>query len=394
VLATADSIHLKGRLIQTGAPAEITIESGVIVRVEAGRAAPGEPLPWIAPGLIDLQINGYAGVNFNEVPIRAERVNEVTRKLLAEGVTGYLPTVTTNQIDRITEELASIAECRRTDPLVREAVPGIHLEGPFITPEDGARGAHRREHVCAPDWELFMRFQDAADGLIRIITLSPEWEGAESFIAKCAESGVIVSIGHTSASPEQIRRAVRAGARMSTHLGNGTHPMLPRHPNYLWEQLAADELRPCLIPDGFHLPDSVLKVMLRVKRDQAMLVSDTTYLGGMPPGNYVSQKGIAVTKTAEGKLVLTDNPALLAGSAQLLPWGIRHLVRRGLCSLAEAWEMASTRPAAFLNVPVRQGIAAGAPADVVVFDWNETEQDLVIRQVYKHGEPMRQEPAS
>jgi N-acetylglucosamine-6-phosphate deacetylase len=268
-MAEAKSMQLIGKLIHTGEPAVVTIENGVITRIDPGvdrigsgaadssesrnepdtgariegrgdargAAAPeaageaGETLPWIAPGLIDLQINGYAGVNFNEVPIRAEQVHAVTRRLLAEGVTGYLPTVTTNRIERMTEELAGIAACRRADPLVRAAVPGIHLEGPFITPEDGARGAHRREHVRAPDWELFTRFQEAADGLIRIITLSPEWEGAEAFIARCVGSGVIVSIGHTSASPDQIRRAVQAGARMSTHLGNGTHPILPRHPN-------------------------------------------------------------------------------------------------------------------------------------------------------------------
>ena len=177
-----------------------------------------------------------------------------------------------------------------------------------------------------------------------------------------------VSIGHTAASPGQIRDAVAAGATMSTHLGNGSHLLLPRHENYLWEQLAQDSLSACIIPDGFHLPDQVIKVVLRTKGRRAMLVSDSVYLAGMAPGNYVTHIGGEVTLTPEGRLHLTGSPGILAGSAQSLRHGVGRLARCGLADLREAWEMASIRPATAMNLPARAGIKAGAPADLVLFD--------------------------
>ena len=142
------------------------------------------------------------------------------------------------------------------------------------------------------------------------------------FIEKCAGAGVTVSIGHTGASPEQIREAVKAGATMSTHLGNGAHVQLRRHPNYLWEQLAHDELSACIIADGFHLPDAVMKVFLRVKGPRAMLVSDAVYLSGLAPGTYETHIGGKVVLTPEGRLHLAGNPDLLAGATETLAGGV------------------------------------------------------------------------
>jgi N-acetylglucosamine-6-phosphate deacetylase len=262
-------------------------------------------------------------------------------------------------------------------------VAGVHLEGPFISPEDGPRGAHPAAHVRAPDWELFRRWQEAAGGAIRIVTLSPEWPESAAFIARCREAGVRVAIGHTAATPEQIREALRAGATLSTHFGNGAHPMLPRHPNYLWEQLAADALWASVIADGFHLPDAVLKTVMRVKEERALLVSDSVALAGMPPGEYESPIGDRVVLTEEGRLHLAADPRLLAGSAQPLIAGISHLVSTGLATLRDAWTMASVRPAAFLELPDRE-LAPGNPADLVTFDL--IDGTVRIRQVIKAGE--------
>jgi N-acetylglucosamine-6-phosphate deacetylase len=306
------------------------------------------------------------------------------RAIWRDGVTSCFPTVITNAPDAITAAMRTIAVACDRDPVTARGVAGVHLEGPFISPDDGARGAHPREYVRPPDWDLFRRWQEAAGGRIRILTMSPEWPGSAGFIARCAESGVTVSIGHTSATSEQIRDAVRAGARMSTHLGNAAHLMLPRHPNYLWEQLAQDELWTCVIADGFHLPDQVLKVVIRVKGERAMLVSDAVSLSGMPPGAYATPVGGRVVLTAQGRLHLAENDKLLAGSAQMLIRGIEHLIRSGLAGLAQAWDMASVRPAGFMGLPAAAGLTAGAPADLVLL--RRQENLLRLEQTYKAGE--------
>ncbi|MNQ77726.1 N-acetylglucosamine-6-phosphate deacetylase [compost metagenome] len=192
-----------------------------------------------------------------------------------------------------------------------------------------------------------------------------------------------VSIGHTAADSAQIQEAVAAGARMSTHLGNGAHLMLPRHPNYLWEQLAQEELWSCVIADGFHLPDQVLKVVLKVKGERALLVSDAVSISGLAPGVYKTHIGGDVVLTPEGRLHLAADPRLLAGSAQMLLWSVAHLHRRGIADFPAAWEMASTRPASLMGLSVAQGLTAGAPADLVLFD--KVGSDIQLRQTYKSG---------
>lgn len=381
---------------ETGEPCTVIMEGGRIASVNAGAQAEVEAeaasagLParewYVAPGLVDLQINGYVGADFNRVPFEEGVVGETARRLWREGVTAFCPTVITNRPDKILEAMRAIDRACLEDPDAAAAVAGIHLEGPFISPEDGARGAHALEAVMAPDWDWFCRWQDASGGRIRIVTMSPEWPGSAGFIARCADSGVTVSIGHTAATPAQIDEAVRAGARMSTHLGNGAHLQLPRHPNYIWEQLAQDELWSCLIADGFHLPDQVLKVVLKVKGDRALLVSDAVSLAGMPPGDYEEAVGGKVTLTPEGKLHLAGNDRILAGSAQMLPWGIKHMTSRGIADLGTAWNMASVRPSAAMGREAAAGLAAGAPADLVLFRRPAPAGgDLVIERTYKSG---------
>jgi N-acetylglucosamine-6-phosphate deacetylase len=305
--------------------------------------------PFVGPGLVDLQVNGYAGLDFNTLPVPEDLPGRVTRALWREGVTRYLATVITNAPAAIEEACRAIARGCERDPVARAGIAGIHLEGPFISSEDGPRGAHDRRFVRPPDWRLFARWQKAAGGRIRLVTFSPEWPGAAAFARRLAAAGVVASIGHTAATPEQVRRAADAGATASTHLGNGAHLVLARHPNYLWEQLADDRLTACFIADGFHLPDAVMKVLLRAKGPRAVLVSDAVYLAGLPPGRYRTHIGGDVVLTRAGKLHLASNPKLLAGSAATLRRGIERLVGAGLASLPDAWAMASARPAALLG---------------------------------------------
>ncbi|WP_284646435.1 N-acetylglucosamine-6-phosphate deacetylase [Paenibacillus silviterrae] len=359
--------------------------NGLISRLEPFAPEPDEALPWIAPGIVDLQINGYGGRDFNAPPLQEEAIHQMSQALRKEGVTSYYPTIITNGSSVIEASLKVLAKAIRSGNKDSESIAGIHLEGPFISPEDGPRGAHPREHVIAPDWDLFQRWQEAAEGHIRIITLSPEWPGSSAFIAKCSASGVTVSIGHTAAAAGQIEEAAAAGASMSTHLGNGAHLTLPRHPNYIWDQLAEERLSACFIADGFHLPDSVLKVILKVKGDRAMLVSDAVSFSGMPPGTYTHHIGGKVVLTPEGKLHMQEQPGLLAGSVKLPAYQIAYLVRRGLCTLPQAWDLASVAPSRFMGLPTQEGLRVGAQADLAIFDWDGRE--LQIRQAFKKGQP-------
>ncbi len=382
-MSSADR-QILGRLVNSGAATTLSWAAGEITALHPAPAPTITPLPWLGAGLTDLQINGFSGLDLNAPPLAADLVARLTKRLWQEGVTSYLPTIITNTDQAITTSLEAIVAARTTDPLLAATIPGIHLEGPYISPEDGPRGAHPRHAVCPPDWAQFSRWQTAAAGLIRLVTLSPEWPEAPEFIARCVASGVLVAIGHTAATTAQIDQAVAAGASIVTHFGNGAHPVLPRHPNYLWAQLANDHLALTLIGDGHHLPDTVLRVAMRMKGEKSLLVSDTVALAGMPPGTYNSPIGDQVVATPEGRLQLLADSRILAGSICPLREAIAGLTQRGLTTLADAWKMAAERPAQFLGLPTAAGLSVGAPADIVVFTRNNNI--LRISQTYKAGQ--------
>ena len=369
---------ISGRHYWTGEGISLGLRDGVIASIKAGRGP-----SYIGPGLVDLQINGFRGLDFNTLPFSHDLPGRVTRALWREGITSYFATVITNAPDAIEACVNAIAWACERDEDAGAGIAGIHLEGPFIAPEDGPRGAHAARYVSPPDWKRFQQWQKAAGGRIRLITLSPEWKGSAAFIRRCVSAGVTVSIGHTAATPEQIREAVAAGASMSTHLGNGSHLTLPRHPNYVWEQLAQDALAACVIADGFHLPDSVLKVVMRVKGPNAMLASDAVYLSGLKPGPYRTHIGGKVVLTRDGRLHLASNPKLLAGSVQMLLRSVEHLIRAGLTDPGEAWEMASIRPALAMKLAAGRGLELNAPADLAVF--SRTRDRITLLQTWKGG---------
>jgi N-acetylglucosamine-6-phosphate deacetylase len=340
----------------------------------------GDPsLPIIAPGLVDLQVNGYKGVDFNDASLDEAAIHTIVHALLAQGVTSFYPTIITNDPVFINQQLQKIRQVVDSSPRIRSCIAGVHLEGPFISLVEGPLGAHDRQYVRAPDKKLMAGFLET--GLVKIITLSPEWPEAPEFIGWCVQQGVTVSIGHTAANSEQISRAVDAGASMSTHLGNAAHQLLPRHPNYIWDQLANDALAAGFIGDGFHLPDSVMRTILRIKGNRAIMVSDSVSLAGEPPGVYTTPVGGKVVLSEEGRLSLADNPAALAGSAQNLFEGVKTLVRKGICSLAEAWRLASSNPTREMRLPF--ALTPGTPADLVLLD---DRDGITILDVYKNGE--------
>jgi N-acetylglucosamine-6-phosphate deacetylase len=317
------------------------------------------------PGFVDLQVNGFAGVDFGDPTTTLERVLHAVAAIGKTGVTRFLATL-------ITSPFETFSACART--LLRAADPaiaGIHMEGPYISPEDGPRGAHARDHVRAAEVGDFRRRQDAAEGRIRLVTLAPESPGAVALIEHIVASGVRVAIGHTAASGAQIQDAVRAGATLSTHLGNGCAQVLPRHPNVLWEQLGEDRLLASFIVDGHHLPPATVRAMVRAKTPgRSILVTDAIAAAGMPPGVYTlgSQR---VELSASGRVAVPGAPNL-AGSALRLDVAIGLTVRFTGLSLDEVVPMASTRPAEYLGIR-----AAGK----VVAEWDPAAFALRVVRV-------------
>ena len=304
---------------------------------------------WI-PGLVDLQINGWAGIDFNDPGLSTGSVETAAESILATGVVSFLPTVITGPLDAMEAILATLAAAVQSGVLTRRMISGIHVEGPFISPEDGPRGAHPRAHAIAPDIASAERLYRASHGLIRMLTLAPELPGAEVLIRWCTSKGIIAAIGHSNADATSIRRAVEAGASFSTHLGNGCASMLNRHSNLLWHQLADDRLRAAMIADGHHLPADVMKVFIRAKGDRLVLVSDATALGGSLPGTYTTPIGGKVVLSADGRLSMEGSPGTLAGAALPLVQGVLNLLDLGLADFDTAWCMASARPASILGM--------------------------------------------
>jgi N-acetylglucosamine-6-phosphate deacetylase len=356
------------------APAEVSGRDPVTgrvrtIRIDAGRidavcdGGPDEGA-WLAAGLFDLQINGFAGHDFNEATV--DTVRAATVAVLESGTSVFLPTLITGPEDAMVSALRAIHDARDADPLVHHAIPAIHMEGPHIAPEDGPRGAHPLAHVRAPDLALFARLQAASGGLIGLVTMSPHWPQAADYIAALTAQGVRVAIGHTGADAGAIAAAVAAGARLSTHLGNGIAATLPRHPNPIWTQLAKDGLMASFIADGHHLDADTLKAMLRAKGlERSLLVSDAVALSGLEPGRYQARIGGAVDLLPNGRLQVAGTP-FLAGATATLVQGVDNVIGAIGLSLADALALATAQPRRLFDRP---GVEVGAPADLVRFRW-------------------------
>ncbi|MHB1651770.1 MAG: N-acetylglucosamine-6-phosphate deacetylase [Desulfitobacteriaceae bacterium] len=363
-----------GRHWLTGKMVTVTSEHGLITDLQEGI---GESDDWIGPGLLDLQVNGMGGWDLNENGTTPETVRKVLDILHSCGVTRFCPTVVTGSSKRMLNSLKSIAEACKNETLVDYSVIGIHVEGPFISPEEGPRGAHDKEAVRDPDWEEYLAWQKIAQGKIRKVTLAPERPGAIDFIKKLRANGIIVAIGHSAATEEDVQRAIQAGTTMSTHLGNGAHPYIKRHPNYIWAQLASDELWAGLIADGFHLPPSTLKVMIRTKGRKAILVSDASNLAGLSPGRYTDNHNGEVILEESGLLHLEHTSDILAGSAITLNIDVQNIVNFGISTLGEAINMASLHPAELFDI-AGTGIGTlriGGPADLMVYKWEQGDRE-------------------
>jgi len=339
---------------------------------------------YIAPGLIDNQVNGFAGVSFSlgGSILTEAGIRSATRELWKTGVTTYLPTLTTNSQDLMVENLKVLAQAIE-NPALMGSIPGFHIEGPYINPEDGYRGAHPKQFVRLPDWDEFMELYEASQNKMIQITLAPEMEGALDFITKCTEKGIVVALGHHNSSTETITAAIDRGAKIATHLGNGCANMINRHFNPLWSQLADDRLNISIICDSFHLLPEEIKVFYKVKGvAKTLLTSDVTSYATLKPGIYQEKTGEFIELTKEGLLHYPAQKCLY-GSASPLTKGIEYVMKITGCSLAEAIRMASTNAAYVLGLNHIGELKQGKRADFILFDFEDGE--MLIHKTFVSG---------
>ena len=240
------------------------------------------------PVWVDLQVNGYAGVDFNAPGLTEEAVRTVTERLNADGTAVFLPTLVTGDPEMLIATVRTVMAARRRYAVCERSIPGFFMEGPFISDRPGAVGTHPVEWVRPPDLALFGRFQDAAEGLVKMVNVAAEVPGMPEFVRELSARGVTVSLGHQLAkSPAEIEGCIAAGARAFTHLGNGIPNEVDRHDNIIFTALVEDRASVMFIPDGHHLPDTMLKLYARaVPIGRLIAVSDAQYPAGMPPGEY------------------------------------------------------------------------------------------------------------
>lgn len=362
---------------EDGKPIEVAVQDGRIAAV--GPAEGVKPAQWIAPGMIDIQVNGFAGVDYNspETPL-----DEIARSIDVQretGVTRFFPTVITGSHENICGSLRNLAKARRELPNGGSMIC-FHVEGPWICPDDGPRGAHPKQHVRPASVEELEAFQDAAEGNIRLITIAPETPNAIPVIEHMVDKGIVVSIGHSNAAEKDIRNAIAAGATMSTHLGNGAHSVVPRHDNYINHQMAADELTAGLIVDGIHLPPAFVKIAVRAKGlERVILVTDAAPPAGCKPGIY--HFGHLEVELTEDQCIRLTDSGRLAGSALSMDRGLENLMRFTGLSLRDALETGTVNAAKACRLETRSGfLQPGDAADLILFDYDPETKAVNVRE--------------
>ncbi|MCG8318093.1 MAG: N-acetylglucosamine-6-phosphate deacetylase [Cytophagales bacterium] len=366
-----------------GSPVAIAIRDGEISRITR-KDQLNDPLwssTYVAPGFIDHQVNGYLSHSFTGEHLSIQQVQKITRVFWEHGITTYLPTLTSHSYELLQKNFTILREAMQVKE-IKMSVPGFHLEGPYISPVAGYRGAHEEKWIRNPDWKEFLNWYRASGNKIREVTLAPELEGAIDFIKKCRERNIVVALGHHNGSAAMIRQATDAGASVSTHLGNGCANLIHRHDNPLWPQLADDRLTASLIVDGFHLRPEEVRVFYKVKGpERTILVSDVSSLAGMPPGVYESY-GREVVMTPEGKISMPSQDVLAAASF-LITKGIENIISFTQCSLPDAIHMATRNPARLLGLHDRGELSPGKRADLVWFEMKNGE--LLVRKTMVQG---------
>jgi len=376
---------IRGRIPGTESAIDVLVEKGKVIQVSPYQKGVsydfGGTDLYLCSGFFDLQVNGFAGVDFNSSSLSREGLHRAAVSMAATGFTRFLPTLITSSHEKIVRQLEIIGDSLRKDPFLRKMCIGIHLEGPYISPEDGPRGVHLRRFVRLPQWEEVERFQEACEGRIRCLTLAPEVKGAIPFIKKAVTHGMVIGIGHTNASEEALEDAVQAGARLSCHLGNAAPRPSSLHQDPIRKQLVMDELMASIIVDGIHLPPAIVNNYVQAKGiGRIILTTDSMAGAGASPGKY-TLGDLEVEVGSDGAARLAG-ASRLAGSTLTMDRAITNVVRFAGIDLPSAIYMAAKNAQKLFPEAGRE-IVPGNSADLVLFEYG---RELVIRSTWIEGE--------
>ena len=365
-------MNLIGTSIFTHETLSITVDNGIVTKVDILESSSKKALPFIAPGFLDIQVNGYIGKDYS-TELTKDEIEQLIYHLAKGGVSQHVPTIITNSEENIIKSIVAVVKAREESELVHNAIPALHIEGPFISPREGARGVHNPLYIRSADIQEFERWQEAAQGLIKIVTLSPEDDRAIEFIKHVSSKGVVVAIGHTDVPPEHIERAIDAGATLSTHLGNGSPGMIPRLKNFIYKQLSDDRMNISIIADGFHLPPYVIDCFTKCKGDEhTILVSDVAALAGSPPGMY-SWNGMNIEMHEDGHMGL-QGTSNLAGASLLLDTCVAHLAKVSSFDVETSVKCATINPHKLINSTVwDRNPIVGEKANFTLFSYDNDQ---------------------
>lgn len=297
----------------------------------------------------DLQVNGFAGVDFQRADLAAADVERVVTALERHATTGILWTLVTDTIDALAAKLERIEALRRDDPRAARMIAGYHLEGPYMLPEPGYHGAHEPKKMKRPDRAEFDRLWRASGERVKLITLAPELEGTAEFIRHVVVHGVRVAIGHSNADDRALDTAIAAGLTMCTHVGNGVPMQMHRHDNIIQRVLARDELTAVFIVDGIHVPRGTLKNYVRAKpRDKVLFTTDCMSAAGAPPGRY--RIGHLEVEVGVDRVVREPGKPNFAGSALTMDDAAKNVETFLGWSAAEADAACGSRVRAFFGL--------------------------------------------
>jgi N-acetylglucosamine-6-phosphate deacetylase len=329
---------------------------------------------WLTRGLFDIQVNGMLGYNLSEADLTPERVLEIDNELAKHGILRWCPTLTTQNGDVVTRNLGILREVIEKGPASH--IQCIHLEGHYISAEDGYRGVHMKQFIRDPDAKEFDLWQKTSGDHIGLFSLAPERKGAIEFIRKLKTEGVRVALVHHNASHDQVQQAAASGADLSSHLVNGCAKMIHRQHNVIWSQLALDELWASFIADGYHIPHYTLKAVIQAKGlHRTILISDLAHLSGLPDGEY-SKNELTVVVQDGGLWVKGEGTNLLSGAVKTLDQDCAFLASRSGFSIEQSLTMATRNPARYFGIEQEFDIFPGARGRFALFAWDGENLDV------------------
>ena len=360
----------------TGEPRCLAWSEGRITRYAATASQRAPANVFLAPALFDPQINGYGGVDFQQDNLTADELLTAARCLRRDGCAGFLLTLITDDWEMLTKRLTHLKKLRDQCPELRRAIVGWHIEGPFISPEPGYRGAHEPTVMLDPTPKRIRQLRKLTGTDPVLLTMAPERKAAIKAIKLAVQLGFKVSLGHCNPSPEAIRQAVDAGATGFTHLGNGCPQELDRHDNILWRVLDTPELTPSLIPDGMHVRPAPFRLYHRgLAGRNFFYTTDAMSAGGAPPGTY--RLGKTELAVGEDQIVRKPGQTNFAGSALRPLEGVKRSAAMLGVPWTITWQRMSEAPARFMGLPA--GLVRGREATFCLVETNQKKEIKSVR---------------